>query len=162
MLFSSVKVLACVAMAAARPEAPLHGYNYPAPRPVQSGGGHAGAHSHGGGYYQAAVPVVQSQSFGVSGSYQTAPVYQAVSSGHGFGSAVSGGHAGHSVGFASAGSGGHASHSGGHGGQSAGFGSGGFGSAVSSGGQSAGFVSGGGFGSAVSSGGASQVQSFGK
>lgn len=116
MLFFSVKVLACVAMAAARPEAPLHGYNYPAPRPVvhtavASGGAHAGGHSHGGGYYQAPAPLVQSQSFGVSGSYQAAPVFQST----GFGSAVSSGHAGHSTGF---GVGGHSS---------------GFGSAVSSG-----------------------------
>ncbi|XP_065090392.1 pupal cuticle protein 36a-like [Ochlerotatus camptorhynchus] len=130
-------VLACVAMAAARPEAPLHGYNYPAPRPivqtaVASGGAHGGGyshgggHSHGGGYYQAPAPVVHSQSFGVSGSYQAAPVFQST----GFGSAVSGGggHGGHSSGFGSI-------VSGGHGGHSSGFGS-------------------------VVSGGASQVQSF--
>ncbi|XP_001660099.2 uncharacterized protein LOC5571996 isoform X2 [Aedes aegypti] len=78
-------VLACVAMAAARPEAPLHGYNYPAPRPivhqaVASSAGHATAHGHGGGYYQAQAPIQVS-----------APVHTPVFHQSGFGSAISGG-----------------------------------------------------------------------
>ncbi|XP_029734209.1 uncharacterized protein LOC109397735 [Aedes albopictus] len=78
-------VLACVAMAAARPEAPLHGYNYPAPRPVvhqavASSAAHATAHGHGGGYFQAQAPV-----------QVHAPVHAPVFPSSGFGSAISGG-----------------------------------------------------------------------
>ncbi|XP_062537294.1 keratin, type II cytoskeletal 1-like [Armigeres subalbatus] len=101
-------VLACVAMAAARPEAPLQGYNYAAPRPIVHGGVsssavHASSHSHGGGYYTAQAPVhvaapVHAAPIHVSAP---APVYQ----GTGFGSAISGGGAfdsGHSAGFGGA------------------------------------------------------------
>ncbi|XP_053681629.1 uncharacterized protein LOC128732407 [Sabethes cyaneus] len=123
-------VLACVAMVTARPEAPLQGYNYAAPRPAAfpvSSQAHSQSFAVSGGFQAAAAPAYQPAP---APAFQPAPAYhappaQAYQPGPSFGSS----------GFGSA-----ISSSGAHA-QSFGFGSSGpstgFGSAVSSGGAHA-------------------------